>query len=108
MRRFTLFDFLGLFALLLAQVGDHHAQGLTLESAKPVERNIDGNQASITATQTKLALCSRLPSIPKQSFESVSLRFRNQRLERNANSSPCRPAGQFRNPAIAIEYGAIA
>ena len=37
LRRFGLFDFLGLLALLLAQIGYHHAQGLALVSTKPVK-----------------------------------------------------------------------
>ncbi len=47
LRRFGLFDFLGLLAFLLAQIGDHHAQGLALVSTKPVQRQIDRNQTSI-------------------------------------------------------------
>jgi hypothetical protein len=49
-RRFGLLDFLGLLALLLTEISYHHAQGVALVSRKPVKRQIDRNQTSVSAT----------------------------------------------------------
>ena len=46
-------------------------------------------------------------SLGKQSFKSVSLCFRNQRLNRNSDNFSRWPADQFCKPAIAVEHGAI-
>src|SRR5208337_218218 len=105
--RFGLLDFRGLLAFLLAQIGDHHAQGLAVVSTKPVKRQIDRNQSSICATQVEFAFRNRLLSLGKQSFKSVSLCFRNQRLNCNSDNFPWWPANQLCKPAIAVEHSAI-
>src|SRR6185437_7716532 len=105
--RFGLLDFRELLTFLLAKIGYHHAQSLAFESSKPVKRQIDRDQTSICATQIEFALRNRLPGIRKQSFEFVSLRFRNQRLERNSNHFRRWPIHQFCKPAIAVEHRTI-
>jgi hypothetical protein len=56
--RFSLFDFRGLLAFLLTQIGYHQAQCVALVSPKPVQRQIHRNQTSISAPQAKFAFCN--------------------------------------------------
>lgn len=54
--------------------------------------------------QAEFALRNCLPSIGKQSVESVSLSFRNQRLQGNSNNLRWWPADQLCESAIAVEH----
>jgi hypothetical protein len=94
-RRFGLLHFLGLLAFLLAQIGYHHAQGVALVARKPIKRQINRNQTSISAPQVEFAFRNRLLSLGKKSFKSVSLCFRKQRLHRNSDQFLLWPGHQF-------------
>src|ERR1019366_9329154 len=63
---FGLLDFLGLPALLLAQIGYYHAQGLALVSTKLAQRQIDRNQSSVWASQVEFVFRRRLLSLGQQ------------------------------------------
>ncbi|MGB2677073.1 MAG: hypothetical protein WAN12_08335 [Candidatus Acidiferrum sp.] len=105
--RFGLFDFFNLLAFLLAQIGYHHAQGLTLVSPKPVQRQMDRNQTSIFTTQVEFAFRNRLLSLGKESFKSVSVCFLDERLNRHPDNFSWWPANQFCKPAVAVEHSTI-
>jgi hypothetical protein len=65
---FGLFDFRGLLAFLLAQIGYHQAQCMATVSPKPVQRQIHRNQTSISATQVEFTFCNPFLSLGKETL----------------------------------------
>ena len=108
MHGFGLSDFFGLFAFLLAQIRDNHAQGVALVSPKPVQRHMDRNHAPVARAQVEFAFRNTFLSLCQECSKSVPLFSRKQRMNRHPDYFSRWFANHFRELAVRIQHGAVA